>query len=88
MSRRPGEPAGHCHDHDDVHHRFVILRTGLVIADATAVLADPRDGPLNHPPAGKNRESGGVGGALDHLDRKSQNVFRPDRDREFRTKTA
>jgi hypothetical protein len=39
-----GEAFGHCHDHGDVDHCFVVGGQGLVVAYAAAVLADPAEG--------------------------------------------
>src|SRR4051794_20025182 len=68
ITRSPGQPAGHGHDHRDVDHRLGVLGQGLVVADAAAMFADPGQGALYHPAAWDDLEAGDVVGALDDGD--------------------
>src|SRR4051794_21858156 len=72
ITRLPGQPAGHGHDHGDVDHRLGVLGQRLVVADAAAVFADPGQGALHDPAAGNDLEAGEVVGALDDGDGEAQ----------------
>ena len=73
-----GESAGHEDDHGDADHRFVVVGSGFVVADAAAVLADPREGPLDHPDVRADVKSGTAWFAFDDLNAQGENMFRPD----------
>ena len=51
---RAGEAPGHDHDHGPVDVGFVVGGQPLVVADGAAVAGDPRQRPLDHPPAGQD----------------------------------
>src|SRR4029079_17157383 len=73
-----GESPGHGRDDGEAEHRFVVVWSGFVVARAAAVLVDPRETSLDHPNAGPDVETSGVGEAFDDLQSKGENVFRPD----------
>jgi len=56
----------------------VVVGSGFVVARAAAVLVDPPGTSLDHPNAGPDVETSGVGEAFDDLHSKGENVFRPD----------
>lgn len=60
-----------------MHHGFVVVGSGFVVADAAAVLVDPGEGPLDHPDPGPDVESGTAGDAFDDLNPKGDNLVRP-----------
>jgi hypothetical protein len=49
-----GESASHDHDDGKVDH---VLGTGLIVTDAAAVLADPREGALDYPTSWEYHEA-------------------------------
>jgi hypothetical protein len=51
-----GQAACHEGDHGPQDHGFVAGREAFVVADGAAVLADPGERPLDHPPAGQDLE--------------------------------
>ena len=51
-----GQAAGHEGGHGPQDHGFVAGREAFVVADGAAVLADPGEGALYHPPAGQYLE--------------------------------
>jgi hypothetical protein len=53
-----------CGDGDE---GFGHTRELLIVSDETAVLHDPGEGPLDHPPALDHRKAHLLGAALDHL---------------------
>ncbi len=57
----------------------MVVGSGFVVADAAAVLADPREGELDHPHAGAEVESGTAWFAIDDLNSQGENMFRPDK---------
>ncbi len=44
-----------------MHHGFVVVGSGFVVADAATVLVDLREGPLDDPDPGPDVESGAAG---------------------------
>lgn len=56
----------------------MVVGSVFLVADAAAVLADPREGPLDHPDAGADVESGTATYAFDDLNTQGENMFRPD----------
>src|SRR5260370_18761605 len=54
-----GQAAGHEGGHGPEDHGFVAGREAFVVADGAAVLSDPGEGALYHPPAGEPPARGG-----------------------------
>jgi hypothetical protein len=74
-----GETAGHHRDHGPGDHRGVMVGQPLVGAHGAAMLGDPRQGPLHHPPARQHLE-GRLARALAHdLDPQAQHPPQPRR---------
>jgi hypothetical protein len=60
----------------DVDHGLVVVGLGLIVAYAAAMLADPGERSLYHPPAGQDDEA--WLGAFDDVDSQEHDVAGPD----------
>ena len=60
-----------------MHHSFVVVGSGFVVADAAAVLVDPGEGSLHRPDPGPDVESGAAGDAFDDVNPTGDDLVRP-----------
>ncbi len=56
----------------------MVIGSGFVVADAATVLADPREGPLDHPDVRADMKSGTAWFAFDDLNAQGENMFSPE----------
>jgi hypothetical protein len=72
-----GEAADHGAGHREVEHGFLVVRSGLVVAYAAAMLADPPKCALHCPDPGTHVEPADPRQALDDLNRQGEHALAP-----------